>query len=112
MAGGKETPRQKMIGMMYLVLTALLALQVSSAIMEKFKFLDDSLQFANQNADEGNIKIERNIEKVVTDGGSKPKDVAVLNKAKAVRKEAEEIKQYIDKLREKIIKETGGYQDN
>ena len=25
MAGGKETPRQKMIGMMYLVLTALLA---------------------------------------------------------------------------------------
>ena len=26
MAGGKETPRQKMIGMMYLVLTALLAL--------------------------------------------------------------------------------------
>ena len=29
MAGGKETPRQKMISMMYLVLTALLALNVS-----------------------------------------------------------------------------------
>jgi hypothetical protein len=44
MAGGKETPRQKMIGMMYLVLTALLALNVSSAILLKFQFLDD---FAN-----------------------------------------------------------------
>ena len=37
MAGGKETPRQKMIGMMYLVLTALLALQVSNAVLEKFR---------------------------------------------------------------------------
>ena len=27
MAGGKETPRQKMIGMMYLVLTALLSVE-------------------------------------------------------------------------------------
>jgi hypothetical protein len=53
MAGGKETPRQKLIGMMYLVLTALLALQVSSAIILKFKFLDDSLMAVNSktNAD-------------------------------------------------------------
>ena len=47
MAGGKETPRQKMIGMMYLVLTALLALQVNSAILLKFKFIDDSLLGVN-----------------------------------------------------------------
>jgi gliding motility-associated protein GldM len=111
MAGGKESPRQKMIGMMYLVLTALLALQVSSAIMEKFKFLDDSLQYANEEADKGNIKFERNIEKVVIENGNKPKDVAVLNKAKAVRKEAEEIKTYIDKLRAEIVTVTGGYED-
>ena len=36
MAGGKETPRQKMIGMMYLVLTALLALNVSKQILDAF----------------------------------------------------------------------------
>ena len=47
MAGGKETPRQKMIGMMYLVLTAMLALQVSSAIIEKFILLNNSLEFSN-----------------------------------------------------------------
>jgi len=39
MAGGKETPRQKMIGMMYLVLTALLALQVSNAVLENLYLL-------------------------------------------------------------------------
>jgi len=43
MAGGKETPRQKMIGMMYLVLTALLALQVSNTILDRFVFIDQSL---------------------------------------------------------------------
>ncbi|MFN7495678.1 MAG: gliding motility protein GldM, partial [Cyclobacteriaceae bacterium] len=43
MAGGKETPRQKMIGMMYMVLTALLALNVSSAVLEKFAIIDETL---------------------------------------------------------------------
>ena len=43
MAGKKETPRQKMIGMMYLVLTALLALNVSNAVLEKFAIIDATL---------------------------------------------------------------------
>ena len=37
--GGKQSARDKMIGMMYLVLTALLALQVSNSVLEKFIFI-------------------------------------------------------------------------
>ena len=48
MAGGKETPRQKMIGMMYLVLTALLALQVSSAVLEKFAIINETMLTFNE----------------------------------------------------------------
>lgn len=44
MAGGKETPRQKMIGMMYLVLTALLALNVSKEIIIAFVTLNNKLE--------------------------------------------------------------------
>ncbi len=47
MGGAKncpETPRQRMIGMMYLVLTAMLALNVSTDILNGFKIVDDSLQ--------------------------------------------------------------------
>lgn len=47
MAGGKETPRQKMIGMMYLVLTALLALNVSKEIINAFVKLDQKLMESN-----------------------------------------------------------------
>lgn len=47
MAGGKETPRQKMIGMMYLVLTALLALNVSKSILDAFVAIEENVQKAN-----------------------------------------------------------------
>ena len=47
MAGGKETPRQKMIGMMYLVLTALLALNVSKSIIDAFVTIEENIQKAN-----------------------------------------------------------------
>ena len=55
MAGYKETPRQKMIGMLYLVLTALLALNVSKDILEAFVTVNDGLEqtnrtFENKNA--------------------------------------------------------------
>jgi hypothetical protein len=48
MAGYKETPRQKMIGMMYLVLTALLALNVSVEILNAFLVVNDSMETTNK----------------------------------------------------------------
>ena len=44
MSGAKETPRQKMIGMMYLVLTALLALNVSVEVLDAFTTVNDGLE--------------------------------------------------------------------
>ncbi len=50
MSGGNcpETPRQKMIGMMYLFLTAMLAVNVSSTVLEGFILVDKSLQTNNE----------------------------------------------------------------
>ena len=47
--GGKETPRAKMVGMMYLVLTALLALNVSKSILDAFVAIEENIQIANEN---------------------------------------------------------------
>ena len=49
MGHGKETPRQKMIGMMYLVLTALLALNVSAEVLNAFILVDNSLVNTSSN---------------------------------------------------------------
>ena len=44
MSGGKETPRQKMIGLMYLVLLALLAMNVSKAVLDAFVAIEKNIQ--------------------------------------------------------------------
>lgn len=44
-----ETPRQQMIGMMYLVLTAMLALNVSKDIIEAFSLVDDTMVASTAN---------------------------------------------------------------
>ena len=49
MGHGKETPRQKMIGMMYLFYTALLALNVSAEVLSAFQLVDKSLRNSNNN---------------------------------------------------------------
>lgn len=51
MAGGKESPRQKMIGMMYLVLTAMLALNVSRQVLNAFAVVNAGLVVTNHNYD-------------------------------------------------------------
>jgi hypothetical protein len=59
MGGGKETPRQKMISMMYIVLTALLALNVSKQILEAYIAIEENIQLANiSESDRGNDKFE------------------------------------------------------
>jgi len=47
-----ETPRQKMIGMMYLFYTALLALNVSSEILTSFVKINESIQKTTSNYSE------------------------------------------------------------
>ena len=69
MGGAKncpETPRQKMIGMMYLVLTAMLALNVSTDILNGFTLVDDSLHSSMEASVNRNNKLYRDF-KAATD---------------------------------------------
>ena len=47
MAGGKETPRQKMINLMYLVFIAMLALNMSKEVLSAFGSINEKLNEAN-----------------------------------------------------------------
>lgn len=112
MAGGKETPRQKMIGMMYLVLTALLALQVSNTVLEKFIFIDESLE---QSADNSKLKNNNTVERIkaaVEDAGNRKEDVAVLDKAREVRAKTNEVLNVLDSLKQQFITLTGGVEED
>ncbi|WP_353717722.1 gliding motility protein GldM [Dyadobacter sp. 676] len=108
MAGGKETPRQKMIGMMYLVLTAMLALQVSSAIIEKFILLNNSLELSSGAANKINQETVLKIKAAVEKSGNRAADVAVIKEAEQVRKITSDINNQLNALKQEIITKAGG----
>ena len=103
MAGTKETPRQRMIGMMYLVLTALLALQVSNQILQKFVLLNDGLERTSRNYIEKNVFTVTSIESTVESQGNNIKDVPKVQAAKEVRKITAEIFTYLEDLKQELI---------
>ena len=112
MAGGKETPRQKMIGMMYLVLTALLALQVSNSVLEKFIFINKAFEETNhENTSENQNKVDA-IQKAVKDSGDRPDDVKVLEKAEQVRQATTKIFQQLEEYKDRLVEDTGGEDEN
>jgi gliding motility-associated protein GldM len=108
MAGAKETPRQKMIGMMYLVLTAMLALQVSSALIEKFILLNQSLESANVAANEKNQNSLQGIQEAVGKSSNPALYADVINKAGQVRQLTNTMVGELDQLKGEIIKAGGG----
>ncbi len=110
--GGKETPRQKMIGMMYLVLTALLALQVSNSVLDKFIFIDQSLQHSYKINMESNEKLVKGINEKVKKNGEKPRDKAVLDKTMKVREWTNAVNSELDNIYKKIIEVSGGYTED
>jgi gliding motility-associated protein GldM len=112
MAGGKETPRQKMIGMMYLVLTALLALNVSVTVLDKFIDINNSLEVSVDAAKEQNGNTLRRIENAVEESGSRPDDVKVLDKAKKIREKTREMIAELKTYKETFIEITGGYNED
>ena len=109
MAGGKETPRQKLVGLMYLVLLALLALQVGSEIMVKFQQLNDSMQFLVKESQDKSKMILANIGEKVQERGNKEKEINALKQAEKLHEETTDLISKIQIYKEELIMLTGGY---
>lgn len=112
MAHGKETPRQKMIGMMYLVLTALLALNVSSETLQKFIFLNQSLEHQVKEGVAKHQRLVSGIAAQVSELGNRDEDRAVLEKAQRVREATAQIIEYTNELKVTMVEVSGGYDDD
>lgn len=109
MAGAKETPRQKMIGMMYLVLTALLALNISKEVLNGFVKVENSLRTTqgtlnakvNETSTELETKYLQNQEKV------KP----FYDKAQQINSSSSELITYITEMKARIMAASSGDYD-
>lgn len=101
MALPKE-PRQKMINVMYLVLTALLALNISSEVLNAFKTMNTSFSNANTTIDKKTETIFASLEQKLND--PKTRDLAAIWKPKAERAKqlSDELVAYIEGIKTQI----------
>jgi gliding motility-associated protein GldM len=105
MSGAKncpETPRQKMIGMMYLVLTAMLALNVSSDILNGFTLVDNSLHTSIETAEKRNSALYEDFKELNRKNPTKVGEW--LTKAKSVQKESDDLFSYIENFKVQVVK--------
>ena len=114
MAGGKESPRQKMIGMMYLVLTALLALNVSKSILDAFVAIEENTQKSNIIQFERGNGFIQNVKTELETTSNSPENFLKKEKLKFVFQKMKEIDELsstmiisIDNLKEELLKESG-----
>ncbi len=101
-----ETPRQRMIAMMYLVLTALLALNVSREIIEAFVLVEGGLSKSIENFNEKNTSIYDSFSQAEMENPDKVRPWRV--KADVVRERAKSISDFIQDLKIEIIHKADG----
>jgi len=106
MAGNNLSPRQKMIGMMYLVLTALLALNVSKEIIHAFVTINESLEVTVSNLTAKNSQAYSAFDKQMQN--DKIKTEPFYKKAQSIKKQCEALDVYIKGLKEELIRTTDG----
>ena len=102
MSGAKETPRQKMIGMMYLVYTALLAMNVSKDILDAFDTVNSGVQTTNITlSNQINQKYAAFEEQF---GLDEEKVGPYWEQAQALRVEADSLINYVEALKWDLVK--------
>ena len=107
MAGGKETPRQRMIGILYLVLLGLIALDVPENLLDSFKNIGDSLNASKTNVQTGITNAFGSFEK--TKLKDEPERAKVpYAKALKAKQLSDNLDNYIESLKNTLIKESGG----
>jgi len=92
-------PRQKMIGLMYLVLLALLAMNVSKSILESFVVINDGLEITTKTFDASNAILYNSFDKAASES---PAAKVWADKAYKVKKDANELYKAIDVIKKKL----------
>jgi len=108
MSGGNcpETPRQKMIGMMYLFLTAMLALNVSGELLKAFQLVDKSIQQTISTVDSRNYQLEAKLNNALQVNEKKARGAKM--KADSIKVMADSVYNHIQNLKMLMVHTVDG----
>ncbi len=100
------SPRQKMINLMYVVLMAMLALNVSTEVLDGFSIVEESLKRTTANSAKQNTAIMNELDAQMADNPAKVREW--YEKAKYVKEISDSLYNMAQELKEAIVKEADG----
>ena len=100
------SPRQKMINLMYVVLMAMLALNVSNEVLNGFSIVEESLNRTTSNSSKENLAIYETFEQQMKANPQKTKEW--YDKAQQVRKMSDSLYNFAASLKQAIVIEADG----
>jgi gliding motility-associated protein GldM len=105
-----ETPRQRMISMMYLVLTAMLALNVDKSVLDAFAVVDHSFMSTIENFTAKNARVYSDFNNAAQEN---PQKAGELNREVIkVKTQSDSLYNYVAQLKEMIVKRADGPEGN
>ena len=104
MAGGKLSPRQKMINLMYLVFIAMMALNMSKEVLSAFGLMNEKLVDSNQIATERNTAFMAGLAEKASE--QPEKYTPLKEKADKISQLSNEFNTYIDQVKAEILEGT------
>src|SRR5471030_1754749 len=107
MAGGKQTPRQRMIGILYLVLLGLIALSIPDSFMDALRNVTHSLDTSSGNVTKG-IQSTYSTFEATKLKEQHERAQPIYDTAKQASKAAEDLYNYVQALREELVQTGGG----
>ena len=103
MAQGKQTPRQKMINLMYLVFIAMLAMQIDQEIIRSYKDTTGSLEETRMLTQNNNDIFQKTLE---VKAEKSPETFGTpLNNYQGLKDRADDLVKYIDGLKDEMSKQ-------
>mgnify|MGYP003520458632 FL=1 len=103
-----KEPRQKMINIMYLFLTAMLALNISAEILNAFKTVNRSLENTNSQVNLSTETIMKSLEEKKTEAATAERANIWFPKASQVVSTSQTLYDYIESLKNQILTRAGG----
>ena len=103
MASGKQSPRQKMINLMYLIFIAMLALNMSKEVLAAFGLMNEKLEASNEKMTANNSDFFAGLETKASE--DKLKYGPLFEKAREVKQLSQDYYQYLEGLKKEMLKD-------
>jgi gliding motility-associated protein GldM len=104
MASGKQTPRQKMINLMYLIFIAMLALNMSKEVLAAFGIMNERMEASNVKTTESNLAFLEGLETKASEDSAKYEKL--YKDAQQIKTLSQEYYDYLEGLKSEMMKET------